>query len=356
VTPDGQVAKTAQVETGACPAPPSVRALKIQQRDGSPDPEGVNKLPFSTAPRVPFTMTADSFPTTVGGVRGSTYLEDLGVRVPLKGGFGYSSIGRVACGWVVIRPGGPYPMTSDFGVLSSSGKYTSFGHLLGDTIALSPDGTELVYVRPTTAHHGEVRVMEVATGKEKAKYGSDEKTEVLGWNSAGIWFMPARDAGRTTLWRPGTAPVQVDTGGHLLTAYRTTDRLLLSDRVGAQADNCVRVAVLGASRELETLREKCGGSGGALSPDGKVLVFAGSTPRAMLVETGTVTRLDISSAVLHPDHGMSWEDATHLVQTVELTRSRVVSIRCDVTSGRCERISDGSWEPGQVAGPKAGGR
>ncbi len=48
----------------------------------------------------------------------------------------------------------------------------------------------------------------------------------------------------------------------------------------------MRVAVLDASQELKTLREKCGDAGGTLSPDGKVLVSGGNATQAVLVDTG----------------------------------------------------------------------
>jgi hypothetical protein len=335
-----------QVTGGVCPAPPAVQPLKIQQQNPKPDALELNKLPFGPAPRVPFTMGSDA-------KRGGGYLEDLGVRVPLEAGFRFTSFGRVTCGWAVYVASVADSSKADIGVLSTSGKYTSFGQVTGDGMAVSPDGTELVYVSPTNDHKGELRVVDVATGKERSKYGTDENAEVVGWNSAGIWFMPARDEARTTLWKPGSEPVPVDTGGHRLTAYRTTDRVLLSDRASDDVDNCVRVAVLDSSQKLKTLREKCGDAGGTLSPDGKVLVFGVNATRAVLVDTGKATRLNVSPLVLRADHDMVWEDATHLTSSFGVGDNRGVTIRCDVVGGGCERIADGPWKSGP-AGPALG--
>lgn len=335
-----------QVAGGVCPAPPAVQPLKIRQQNQTPDGLGLNKIPFGAPPRVPFTMGNDA-------QRRGGYLEDLGVRVPVQTGFRYTTFGRVACGWVVYAQALATPSKADVGVLSTSGKYTSFGQVTGDGVAISPDGTELVYVSPTNDHKGELRVLEVATGKQTAGYPTDEKAEVVGWNSAGIWFMPGRDEARTTLWKPGSEPVRIDTGKHRLTAYGSTDRVLLSDQAVPEADNCVRVAVLDASQKLRTLREKCGDPGGTLSPDGKVLVYGRDSTRAVLVDTGKATRLNVSPLVLGADWDMIWEDATHLTTSFGVGNDRGVVLRCDVVGGGCERIADAPWK-GAPAGPELG--
>ena len=337
-----------QVAGGVCPASPPVQPLKIRQQNVTPDSMGLNKIPFGPAPQVPFAMAPDA-------KRGGGYLEDLGVRVPLETGFRYSSFGRIACGWVVYRAGVTDSSKADIGILSTSGRYTSIGQVTGDGVAVSPDGTELVYVSPADDHKGELRVVDVATGKEKSKYVTDDNAEVVGWNSAGIWFMPGRDEAQTRLWKPGSEPVWIDTGAHRVTAYRTTDRVLLSDRASTEADNCVRVAVLDASQKLKTLRQKCGDAGGTLSPDGKVLVFGEHATQAVLVDTGKATRLSVSPLLLRADHDMVWEDATHLTTSFGVGNDRSVTIRCDVIAGGCERISDGLWKSGP-SGPRLGFR
>jgi len=335
-----------QVAGGVCPAPPAVQPLKIRQQSPTPDALGLNKIPFGAPPRVPFAMGNDA-------KRGGGYLEDLGVRVPVPTGLRYTTIGRVTCGWAVYVQALDTPSKADVGMLSTSGDYTSFGQVAGEGMAISPDGTEFVYVSQTDDHKAELRVVDVATGKRKAGYPTDEEAEVVGWNPAGIWFMPGRDAARTTLWKPGSDPVRIDTGAHRVTAYRTTDRVLLSDQNSPGADNCVRVAVLDASQKLRTLREKCGDSAGTLSPDGKVLVYQGPEARAVLVDTGRATRLKVSPVLLTPDHEMIWEDATHLTNSFGVGNDRGVVLRCDVVAGGCERIADGSWKA-MPAGPALG--
>ncbi|MEU0089047.1 hypothetical protein [Kribbella sp. NPDC006257] len=335
-----------QVTGGICPAPPAVQLLKIQQQNVKPDFENLNEMPFGSAPKVPFTMAKDA-------KSGGGYLEDLGVRVPLENGLRYSTIGRTACGWVVLRGGVADYTKAEIGRLSTSGEFTSFGQLTGDGMFLSPDGTELVYVSPAKNGTARIRVVEVATGKEAASYPTDPKTEVVGWNPAGIWFEPAREATRTSLWNPGSDPVPIDTLKHRLTAYRGTDRMLLSDQVSNGADNCVRVVVLDESHRLRTLQQKCGSGKGSLSPDGKVLLTEGDTTEAYLVDTGARTRLHASPLLVGADYSMLWDDQTHVLSRGGIGNDRVVTLRCDVISGICERISDGLRRNGP-AGPSLG--
>lgn len=341
----------AQVSTGACAAPPAVEPLAFPRQNGTkPATPELDKLPFGDPPRVPFTMA----PNREGS---GGYLEDLGIRVPVEQGFTYFSLGRVDCGWIVGRqrygPGGEL----EIGRLDTSGAYRSFGLFAGDGLSLSPDRSQVVFVTPTGDGQARVTVRNVATGKETASWPTDRKAEVLGWNSNGIWFMPERERSRTQLWVPGSDPVSVDTGGRRLTAYRTTDRLLLSEQEQTDEDGkgpgpCVRVAVLDGQR-LRTVREQCGGSGGALSPDGKVVVVEGAALNGVMVDTGARTRLDMSPVLLHADFQVIWEDDTHLIGQMGLGTTRGVTLRCDVVSGRCERIEDGPQQTAP-AGPDLG--
>ncbi|WP_328321400.1 hypothetical protein OHA70_24320 [Kribbella sp. NBC_00382] len=329
-----------------CPTPPPVEALSFSKREYS-DPEyaELNKLPFGPPPSVPFTMAS-----LKGG-----YLEDRGVRVPLQGGQEVYSIGRVDCGWVTYRQSGSD--AAEVGVLSTDGKYRSFGPVTGDGAALSQDGSQLAYVAPGGKGFASVVTVSVATGKRLASTAATTNAEVVGWNSHGVWFMRDRDKDATTqVWEPGGTPVSVDTDGHQLTAYRGTDRMLLSDQSSpaSSANLCVRVVTLEATNKLTTTLQECGGTGGTLSPDGQVLVTeAGGSTQAFLVDTAAKTGFKVSSLVVTADHEAVWEDSTHLLNSAGLGTDRQMTVRCDVISGACERIQDGPQKD-VPAGPELG--
>ncbi|MGC4941758.1 hypothetical protein [Kribbella sp. DT2] len=342
---------SAQVSAGTCATPPAVEPLTFPQQNGTkPATPELDKLPFGEAPRVPFTMA----PNREGS---GGYLEDLGVRVPVEKGFTYFSLGRVDCGWIVARsrygPGGELVM----GRLDTSGAYSSFGLVLGDGMSVSPDRSEVAFVAPTEGGQARVTVRKVATGKETASWPTDPEAEVLGWNGDGIWFMPRGERSQTRVWKPGSEPLPVDTEGRRLTAYRTTDRILLSEPAQAGEDGqgpgpCVRVAELDGTR-LKTLREQCGSSGAALSPDGKILVAEGAAVGAVVVDTGARTRLNLSPRLFHAAYPGIWEDDIHLLGQMGLGTDRDVLLRCDVVSGMCERIKDGPRQT-SPAGPDLG--
>jgi hypothetical protein len=335
-----------------CPTPPTVEALNFEKREYS-DPEyaELNKLPFGPPPSVPFTMARD------GDLSGG-YLEDRGVRVPLLDGQQVYSIGRVDCGWAAYRQSGRSGNAAEVGVLSTDGKYRSFGPATGDGASLSQDGSELAYVAPTGKGAAAIVTVSVATGKRLAATPATTNAEVVGWNSHGVWFMSNRDKDGTQVWEPGGKPVTVDTDGHQLTAYRGTDRMLLSDQ-SSPADNnsanlCVRVVTLEPTNKLATTMQECGGTGGTLSPDGQVLVTdAGGSTQAYLVDTDTKTGFKVSSMLVTADHEAVWEDSTHLLNSAGLGTDRQMTVRCDVISGACERIQDGPQKDVPV-GPELG--
>jgi hypothetical protein len=333
-----------------CPTPPAVQALNFEKQEyNDPDYAELNKLPFGPPPTVPFTMARDA--DLHGG-----YLEDRGVRVPLQDGQQVVSIGRVGCGWAVFRQSGSE--VAEVGVLSTDGKYRSFGPVAGDGASLSQDGSQLAYVAPAGKGTASVVTVSVATGKRLGATPATANAEVVGWNSHGVWFMRDRDKDLTQVWRPGGKPVTVDTDGYQLTAYRGTDRMLLSDQPVPAGSNsaklCVRVVTLGAGSKLNTALQECGGTGGTLSPDGQVLVTdAGGSAQGFLVDTGTKTGFEVSSLLVTADHEAVWEDATHLLNSAGLGTDRQMTVRCDVMSGACERIQDGP-QTGVPVGPELG--
>ncbi|NEA35792.1 hypothetical protein [Streptomyces sp. SID13031] len=345
--------------SSVCPAPPAVQELPFgKQNYTDPDYADLNKLPFGPSPRVPFTMAKDA--DLDGG-----YLEDRGVRVPLASGSQVYSIGRVECGWAAYRQSGKSGDAAEVGVLSTDGKYRSFGLVTGDGASLSPDGSQLAYVALLGKAKASVVTVSVVTGKQLAAVPAGVNSEVVGWNSHGVWFMPDRDKYVTQVWTPGGKPVAVDTDEHQLTAYRGTDRMLLTDQdatpagtgqpePGGTPSQCVRVVALDSAYKLATVLEKCGGAAGTLSPDGRVLVTdADGIVQAYLIGEGTEPRLRMSSMLVTVDHETVWEDATHLLNSAGLRTDRQVTVRCDVMSGACERIQDGPQE-GAPVGPELG--
>lgn len=330
--------KAAPPASMICPAPPSVAPLQYPQQNGS----GLDQLPFGPPPNVPFTVSQDR-------ESGGGYLEDRGVRVPLATGTWATSIGRVDCGWAVIWQDGP-AMPSQVGVLSTSGAFRSFGGIIAHGVALSPDGTQLAFVAGTP-DSAEVKVVELADGKVLGTTPATGDTEVTGWNKHGVWLLPDQNKPAPQVWRPGSKPVPVDTGGRRLTAYRSTDRMLITNETGPEA--CIEVATLAPDNRLAKVLEKCGAGGeGSLSPDGQLLVTGADDSAAYVVDTGQETPLRAKSMIGNAHHASIWEDSTHLLQAIG-SNDTLVTFRCDVLSGECERIQDGPAK-GEPSGPDLG--
>lgn len=338
--------KAAPPASPICPTPPSVAPLQYPQQEGS----GLDQLPFGPPPNVPFTVKQDR-------EAGGGYLEDRGIRVPLPAEIWATSIGRVECGWAVLWQKGHATLT-ELGVLSTSGSFRSFGLTIANGFALSPDGMQLAYVA-RGPESTELRVAEVKSGKVLGTTPASNETEVVGWNNHGVWLLPDRTGPAPEVWRPGSNPVPVDTGGRRLTAYRSTDRMLLTNE-GAGSDACIEVATLGGDNRLTKLLEKCGvGGEGTLSPDGRVLVTGADDSAGYVVDTDEETPLRAKSVLGNAHHLSIWEDSTHLLQSTGSSNSndpdndRLVTYRCDVLTGECERIQDGPVR-GVPAGPDLG--
>lgn len=343
--------RSAPPAASVCPVPPDVDALSYDQQEYTGTEYGeLDKLPFGPPPKVPFVMAKDA------GMDGG-YLEDLGVRVPLRDRQQIYSIGRVDCGWAAYRHRGTGEQP-EIGILSTDGTFRSFGRMTGEGASLSPDGSLLAYVAPGAGNKASVVTVSVATGKRLAATPTSTVTEVAGWNDHGVWFLPDGEKYLTKVWEPGSAPVTVDTGKHRLTAYRGTERMLLTDPepvyTNDNADLCVRVVTLDTANKLQTLLEKCGGAGGTLSPDGRVLLAeTGTTAQGYLVETGAKTSLSVSSVIVMPDYEAIWEDAAHVLSATVLGSGRQFTARCNVLTGACERIQDGP-ETALSIGPDLG--
>ncbi|WP_328995709.1 hypothetical protein OG394_13735 [Kribbella sp. NBC_01245] len=327
------------VASGDCPKPPAVENPLQYPKDTRPNKEWpwVNGVPFGPGPRVPFTVTGEG---------GGNYLQDGDLRVPLPAGKDFGVWGRVHCGWMGAL-GVRHGEIEGVGVLSTSGEFRSFGMPSGDGMTLSPTGERTAIVRPTQDGKAQLVVIETATGREVASIPTDPDTEVVGWNSNGIFYMEAREESRTQLWTIDAAPVAVETGGFRLTVWRTTDRMVLQSnnqvpKPGQQP--CLKVVEFHQGR-LNTVMQRCSKNGteGTLSPDGKVLVTS-MGPEGLLgysVPANTPTKAS-TAAMISAHHETIWEDNRHIVTSGGLGTTASVTLRCDVIDGDCEKISYGS--------------
>ncbi|MFC0622674.1 hypothetical protein [Kribbella deserti] len=325
---------------GQCATPPAVQNPLEYPKDTKPDPQypWLNTLPFGAAPRVPFTVT---------GTGGGNYLQDGNLRVPLPAGKEFGPWGRVECGWMGILLSASDRDTSAVGVLSTSGEFRPFGTATGDGMALSPAGDRVAIVELSPGGGSRLVTREIATGREADSVPADPETEVLGWNSSGIFYMDGDNKDTTRLWTIDEAPVPVATDGRRLTVWRTTDRMVLqpaySQKPGQQ--DCLNVVEFRSGR-LKTVMQRCSarGSGeGTLSPDGKILA-ANRGPNGVqgyLVPANTPTKAS-AAKLFHIHHETRWEDNRHVVTSAGLGTDRSVTLRCDVIDGDCEKISYGS--------------
>jgi hypothetical protein len=120
--------------------------------------------------------------------------------------------------------------------------------------------------------------------------------------------------------------------------------------VSSGMNPCFEIATLEDATRLRGVRKTCGTVGGWLSPDDKLAVtFSGST-RAFFVGSGEHTPLEFGEPVGSDAPGLVWEDATHILGSTWLSKSREATLRCDVLSGACERIQDGPLRTGPVLG------
>lgn len=322
-----------------CPKPQAVQNPLEYPKDSTPNAQypWLNSLPFGAAPRVPFTVT---------GAGGGSYLQDGDMRVPLPAGKDFGSWGRVACGWMGARISGGD--TFEVGVLSTSGEFRDFGPVSGDGMTLSPSGDRTAIVQPGPDGKSRLVVRETATGREVTSTPVDSETEVLGWNSNGIFYMYADDESKTRLWTIDAAPVTVATGGRRLTVWRTTDRMLLQasyDRKPGQQKLCLDVVEYHNGR-LNTVMQQCSDKAageGTLSPDGNVLVTTRGPEglQGYLVPANTPTKAS-TVAMMSAHHETIWEDNRHIVTGTGLGTEHSVTLRCDVIDGDCEKISYGS--------------
>jgi hypothetical protein len=282
-------------------------------------------LPKGAAPRLPYTA----------GTRDGGWLYDADTRVRLARGQRLHVVGRVDGGWFVTRDnqrGG-----GDLGILSRSGTFTALGTSAGNYWAISPDRRYVAFGAVDRHRRFRVAVFDVSTGRRTASTTIERHTEITGWNSHGIWYVTSVPGGqrqsRLRVWQPGGKPRLVPDGGYVVVERHPARMIRIAD------SECVEVVVLGSAGRLETLRRYCGPgiSGGdlaTLSPDGKVIVLPDGTARP--VDGGPVVR--VRQNVMLPPEPMSWEDDTHVLL---YDKENVRRIRCDVRTGRCERVDTG---------------
>ncbi|HZO63418.1 MAG TPA: sigma factor-like helix-turn-helix DNA-binding protein [Kribbellaceae bacterium] len=275
----------------------------------------LDPLPWGPPPRVPYTITD---PRT-----GAVILYDGSARVPLPGGV--TVVGRVPGGWFVQRPqNGPVRRT-EAGVLDRRGAFRLFGQTRSDSpAALSPDGTRAAFA----ADDPGVRRVVLADVRTAARTGAlpIADADVVGWNAHGVWLRSA--TGRTRVWRPGAAPVEVP-GAETVRITRTTPHML-------DLEGCTAVVTLTPDDRLRRLRRDCLDEthGSTLSPNGE----------AVLLPDGSVPRLsDRRTTQIRPPGNTGWEDADHVLlweaETDDGTTRETV-VRCDIRTAACERAYD----------------
>lgn len=289
---------------------------------GRPSHPPLSQLPLGPAPRLPYTV---SDPATGGMI-----LYDELARVSLPPGRGVSVVARVPGGWFVQRPEDRGVRRTEAGVLDRRGGFRAFGATRSDSPAtLSPDGIRVAFAADDSGSRHLV-VAEVRTGVRSAGIHEPE-ADIVGWNADGIWVRSG--TGRTRLWRPDSAPVEVP-GAEALRITRTSTRML--DR---RAGGCTAVVTLGPDNRLRTIWRGCvdAAHGATLSPDGtRVVLPDGSVHR---LSDGRVTRIRAPAT----PGDQPWEDAYHLLlweTRTDATTTRETVIRCDIRTGRCERAHD----------------
>lgn len=291
------------------PAPPPVTGPL------RPGPAGVEEvlaaMPLGAAPTKPF---------VAAGV-----LHDGAERVRLPG-TGGGVVNRVDGGWLVLvehdrtERGGVF--TSEFGVLDAAGGFRPLPHprVSAQEAVISPDGSQIF--------HGSV--VDLASGQV---VGSPDVRPTLstGWNAAGIVYQGAPYGnGPSYFWVPGepAARLAVD----VLMVARNSDRALV---FGPDRD-CMSVVELLSGGATSEVARWCGQPVYELSPTGRYVLQDG--PVATTVEGGNQVRFQ--DVVGLPTRSPGWEDETHVLYPVETSDRTVQPVRCDVTTGSCERAGE----------------
>jgi len=299
----------------------TVNNLWLQEPDTSREEatRWLDQLRTGEAPKVPTVQSG----SLVDGSRS--------VRFPLVKPQSAHSFGRVDGGWVVAlqdRFDEQGPIT--YGELTPTGTLQSLatGHGLGAT--LSPDRTQLAYAVRDRTGKLEVIVREVATRMIRAKVTVPDKRAdldlIAGWNLSGIWLNGSTGA---LLWAPGSALVPVPAADVRVVAPQSS---LVQTHEDPQ---CARLASW--DKRLVPRIQYCGFAGSlAVSPDAKTVVvgqiaFGLYEPRTQ--------RLDLPTGL--SIRSVAWEDETRILFAVQRADDGVTVVRCDTTTGSCERAPAG---------------
>ncbi len=274
-------------------------------------------LPRGPAPRV---LYSESTYQSGGG-----FLHDGEVQVPIPPGWLFQPYGRVQGGWLIVMaeshdfPDGK-PHHAGVGIYSRKGDWTRLGHAADWNATLSPDGRRaafLGYADGGTA----VIVVDLATNQWIA---TRPATALLGWNPDGVWFR----TNQTYVWRPGSAPLQVQDTGAINVRRRMTV-------VTEHTDGCVAVAAVLSDGRMARGARRCGD--GLLSPSGRYVPVPPAAVRA--ITEADLSRHPISDAT----SDAVWEDddtvLLHL-SSGDAFAAREVVIRCDVVRKNCELAYD----------------
>jgi hypothetical protein len=273
-------------------------------------------LPRGPAPRVPYSESTFQ--------SGGGFLHDGEVQVPIPRGWVFQPYGRVPGGWLIVLADShdfpdSKPHNGGVGIYTRNGDWTRFGDA-AENATLSPDGRQaafLGYVNGGTA----VVVVDLATNSWIA---TRPATALLGWNPDGVWFRTTQ----TYVWRPGSAPLQVQDAGAIMVRRRMTV-------VTEQIDGCVAVAAVLSDGRMARGARRCGA--GLLSPSGRYVQVPPAAIRA-------ITEADLSRhPITDATSDAVWEDDDSVLlhlSSGDAFSAREVVIRCDVARGNCELAYD----------------
>jgi hypothetical protein len=274
-------------------------------------------LPRGPAPRVLYSESTYQY--------GGGFLHDGEVQVPIPTGWLFQPYGRVPGGWLVVIaesrdfPDGK-PHHGGVGIYTRNGDWTRLGDAADWKATLSPDGrlaAFLGYAGRGTA----VIVVDLATNRWIA---TRPATALLGWNPDGVWFR----TNQTYVWRPGSAPLQVQDTGAINVRRRMTV-------VTEETDGCVAVAAVLSDGRMARGARRC--ADGVLSPSGRYVPVPPAAIRA-------ITEADLSRhPITDATSDAVWEDddtvLLHL-SSGDAFAAREVVIRCDVVRGDCDLAYD----------------
>lgn len=264
----------------------------------------------------------------VGGV---LYVGDQTYSIPAVPKYASAVYAATPEGWLVSWhkcASGPLCGLSVHGLLSPDGSVTEFPYPRtgAETYAVSPDGESVIFDR---------WILDTYTGEVIADLPKN-MGYINAWTPQGVVYFDGGPANRQWWWQPGREPIQIQEAPD----YRS-DGLGIDSTRGCSTVQRLREGGIG-----QVLMTRCGGDYlSDLSPSGTRAV----TESGLIVdvpsgrEVGSLNVPDNFASEFYPT-SMLWENATNILYVVEdyqaTFRVPMVIVRCNVTSGECQRASD----------------